>query len=157
MQQLRLGFFLCLLGMLFPFVSYGQSNTLGDRGPSTVDEQHHAFHKPHITRKQKLLFRKPSVKHTAEYEYYNRMEQVAREKQTVALKELKLRGMPHPRQTAEYEFYVRAESVAKEKQRLLRKLAKPQYSDFTYFGHKRPPKKHLPFAMRYCKECGIRH
>jgi predicted phosphodiesterase len=85
------------------------------------------------------------------------MEREARAKQREKLKEIKLRGTPHPRQTAEYKFYVHAESVAKEKQRVLRKMAAPQYSDITYFGHKHKPKKHLPYAMRYCKECGIRH
>src|SRR5579859_3328132 len=118
MKNLKLGFFIGFVGMLSPWLSYGQGNSLGDRGPATVEEQHHTVHK-RITRKQKLLFRKPNVKNTAEY-----------------------------------EFYVRIEKAAKEKQRMLRKLAKPQYSDFSYFGHRRPPKKHLPFAMRYCKECG---
>jgi hypothetical protein len=122
MKQLKLGFFVGLLGMMFPLVSHGQGNTLGDRGPATVEEQSRSVHKQHITRKQKLLFRKRNVKHTAEY-----------------------------------EFYVRIEQAAKAKQRMLRKLAKPQYSNFAYFGHKNPPKKHLPYAMRYCKECGIRH
>src|SRR5579859_2189502 len=122
MENLKLGFFVGLAGILIPFLGRAQSNSLGDRGPATVEEQHHTARKQRITRKQKLLFRKPNVKHTAEY-----------------------------------EFYVRIEKAAKEKQRMLRKLAKPQYSDFSYFGHKHPPKKHLPFAMRYCKECGIRH
>ena len=122
MKKILLGFFVGLTGILFPILSRAQSNTLGDRGPAMVEEQSKAVHKQRITRKQKLLFRKPNVKHTAEY-----------------------------------EFYVRIEKAAKAKQKLLRKLAKPQYSDFTYFGHKRPPKKHLPFAMRYCKECGLRH
>ena len=122
MKHLKLGLLVGLVGTLFPFFSRAQSNSLGDRGPASVEEQSRTVHKQHITRKQRLLFRKPNVKHTAEY-----------------------------------EFYVRIEKAAKAKQRMLRKLAKPQYSDFTYFGHKNPPKKHLPFAMRYCKECGIRH
>ncbi len=122
MKNLKLGFFVGLLVLLFPFLSRGQSNTLGDRAPATVEEQNHTVHKQHITRKQKLLFKKRNVKHTPEY-----------------------------------EFYARIEKAAKAKQRMLRELAKPQYSDFRYFGHKNPPKKHLPFAMRYCKECGMRH
>jgi len=121
MKQLKLGFFVSILGMLFPFLSYGQSNSLGDRGPAPVEEQRHV-HQQRISHKQKLLFRRPNVRHTAQY-----------------------------------EFYVRIEKAAKAKQRLLRKLAKPQYSNFSYFGHRNPPKKHLPYAMRYCKECGIRH
>src|SRR5258705_2217833 len=151
MKPLKLGFFVGLLGMLFPFLSHGQSNTLGDRGPVAVEEQSRSVHKPRITRKQKLLFRRPNVKHTAEYEYYNHMEQEARAKQREKLKEIKLRGISHPRQTAEYKFYVNAERVSKEKQHVLRKMAEPQYADITYFGHKHKPKKHLPYAMRYCK------
>jgi hypothetical protein len=59
--------------------------------------------------------------------------------------------------TARYEFYERVEKAAKEKQRILRKLAKPQYSDQRYFGHKKLPKKRPPHKMRYCGECSIRH
>lgn len=64
---------------------------------------------------------------------------------------------PKVENTARYEFYKRVEEAAREKQRILKKLAKPQYSDFAYFGHKNKPKKHKPYEMRYCKECGIRH
>lgn len=157
MKQIKLVFFVGFVGIFFPFLSQAQSNSLGDRGPATIEALHHTVHKQRITRKQKLLFRKPNVKHTPDYEYYNHMEQAAREKQREKLREIKLRGIPHPKKTAEYEFYVRAEKVAKEKQDMIRTMAKPQYSDITYFGHKHKPKKHLPYAMRYCKECGIRH
>ena len=58
---------------------------------------------------------------------------------------------------ARYEFYERIEQAAKEKQRLIKKLAKPQYSDPRYFGHKKIPKRHSANKMRYCGECGIRH
>ena len=157
MKQIKLGVFVGLLGMLFPFLSRGQSNSMGDRAPAAEKVQSHKAPKTHITRKQKLLFKKPKVKHTPDYEYYSHMEKEAREKQRIKLQEIKLRGVPHPRQTAEYKYYVRAEMVAKEKQHTLRKMAAPQYSDITYFGHKHKPKKHLPYEMRYCKECGIRH
>jgi hypothetical protein len=59
--------------------------------------------------------------------------------------------------TAQYEFYKRVEKAAKEHRRILKKLYRPQYSDFLYYGHKHKPKKHSPDKMRYCKECGIRH
>jgi len=59
--------------------------------------------------------------------------------------------------TAQYEYYRRVELAAKEHQRVLRKLHKPQYMDFLYYGHKRKPVKHPPGKLRYCKECGIRH
>lgn len=64
---------------------------------------------------------------------------------------------PKVENTARYEFYKRVEEAAKEKQRILKKLSKPQYSNFAYFGHKHPPVKHKPYEMKYCKECGIRH
>jgi hypothetical protein len=56
-----------------------------------------------------------------------------------------------------YEYYVRMEKVAKERQKVIRELSKPQYSDFSYFGHRRPPKRRPFHKMRYCAECGIRH
>lgn len=59
--------------------------------------------------------------------------------------------------TARYEFYERIEQVAKDKQRMMKKLAKPQYSDPRYFGHKKIPKRRSANKMRYCGECGIRH
>jgi hypothetical protein len=59
--------------------------------------------------------------------------------------------------SARYEFYERIERAAKEKQRLMRKLAKSQYSDPSYFGHKKKPKRRPPHKMRFCNECHIRH
>jgi hypothetical protein len=59
--------------------------------------------------------------------------------------------------TARYEFYDRLEQVAKDRKRMIKKLAKPQYSDPRYFGHKKIPKRRPPHKMRYCGECNIRH
>lgn len=59
--------------------------------------------------------------------------------------------------TAQFEFYKRVERAAKDKQRILRKLAKPQFSNPAYFGHKHKPKKRPPHRMRYCDVCHIRH
>jgi hypothetical protein len=59
--------------------------------------------------------------------------------------------------TARYEFYEQIEKAAKQKQRVLKKLAKPRYSNRLYFGHKHKPKKRPPHKMRYCEQCGIRH
>ncbi|MCB0489024.1 MAG: hypothetical protein KDC99_11145 [Cyclobacteriaceae bacterium] len=64
---------------------------------------------------------------------------------------------PNVKHTAQYEFYKRVEMAAKEKQRILKKLAKPQFSDPSYFGHKRKPKRRAPHKMKYCHECHIRH
>ena len=56
---------------------------------------------------------------------------------------------------AEYEQ--RMKDNAKEAKKKAKEMKKPQYSDPTYFGHKRKPKKRPPHKMKYCEECGIRH
>ena len=40
---------------------------------------------------------------------------------------------------------------------LARKMKKPQYSDPSYFGHKRKPKKRAVGKRKFCKECEIVH
>ena len=72
------------------------------------------------------------------------------------IKETKFRK-PKVQHTARYEYYERIEKAAKQKQKVLRKMAKPQYSNPAHFGHKCLPKKRPYWRMRYCKECGIRH
>jgi hypothetical protein len=62
-----------------------------------------------------------------------------------------------PTRELEEEYYERMENVQKEKRKSERLLAKPQYSDPLYFGHKKPPKKRKASKMKFCKECGIRH
>jgi hypothetical protein len=59
--------------------------------------------------------------------------------------------------SAERDFYDRMEELEKTKRKNEKQAAKPQYSDPMYFGHKKPPKKHKPGKMKYCKECGLRH
>jgi hypothetical protein len=156
-MKIKLGFFIGAAMVTASFACYAQSNSLGDRAPEAASEQPRKIQKQRITRKQKLLFRKPNVRHTAQYEYFARVEQLAHEKSRVARKKKELIKIPYVRHQAEYEFYKRVELAAKNKQRMLIAMAKPQYSNFAYFGHKHPPKKHLPYAMRYCKECGMRH
>jgi hypothetical protein len=56
---------------------------------------------------------------------------------------------------AEYEE--RMEQNVKDKRKKAKEMEKPQYSDWTYFGHKKKPKKRSPDKMKYCDECGIRH
>ena len=62
-----------------------------------------------------------------------------------------------PTFSAEEDFRKRMELVAKQKRKAEKEMMKPQYSDPSYFGHKRPPKKRSRKKMKYCKECGIRH
>lgn len=125
-MQNRWKLFYALVALVWSLGAKGQENTKGDRAPEPIAETTTKTSTVPLSRAQKrrqrLLFKKPNVKRTARYEYYKRMELVAR-----------------------------------EKQKMLRMMAKPQYSDFAYFGHKRKPRRHLPYAMRYCKECGIRH
>lgn len=55
----------------------------------------------------------------------------------------------------EYEKRMKA-NVHKYKV-MARKMKKPQYSDPSYFGHKRKPKKRAVGKRKYCKECEIVH
>lgn len=55
------------------------------------------------------------------------------------------------------EFYQRMRSEVKENKREARLEKKPQYSDQSYFGHKRKPKKRRIGKRKMCKECGIVH
>jgi hypothetical protein len=59
--------------------------------------------------------------------------------------------------SAQYEFYERVERAAREKQKIMKILARRQYSDPSYFGHKKKPKRRPPHKMRLCDECKIRH
>lgn len=55
------------------------------------------------------------------------------------------------------DFYDQVERVAKAYRKAEKEMRKPQYSDPSYFGHKKPPKRNPPGKLKYCKECGIRH
>ena len=116
MDRLKL-YFVVLLAICWN-VSKGQTSL----SPATAPKQETTkkFYSPRL--KKTAKYKKPKVKHTAQYEFYQRVEQAAR-----------------------------------DKQRILKKLSKPQFSDPSYFGHKRKPKKRPPHRMRYCSECHIRH
>jgi hypothetical protein len=55
------------------------------------------------------------------------------------------------------EFKDRQEANAKAKKKQLKEMKKPQYSDPSYFGHKRKPKIRKVKNRKHCKECGITH
>ncbi|MEL7148295.1 MAG: hypothetical protein AAFO69_18115, partial [Bacteroidota bacterium] len=55
----------------------------------------------------------------------------------------------------EYEDRMKANMKKARKEGRMSK--KPQYSDPSYFGHKRPPKKRPPGKKKFCKECHIVH
>ena len=55
------------------------------------------------------------------------------------------------------EFQQRMEANAKKTRKKQRAMEQPQYSDPSYFGHKKKPKKRKPGQRKFCKECGIVH
>lgn len=55
------------------------------------------------------------------------------------------------------EYEKRMEANVRERKKMAKEMEKPQYSDPTYFGHKKPPKKRKPGKKKFCKECGMKH
>ena len=55
------------------------------------------------------------------------------------------------------EFKERMEANAKAEKKKNKEMKKPQYSDPSYFGHKRKPKIRKVKKRKFCKECGITH
>lgn len=77
------------------------------------------------------------------------------------IKSQKAKKTAHP-----YDFYFdqkikeyeqRMEANVKKYKKMARLMKKPQYSDPSYFGHKRKPKKRGPGKRKFCKECEIVH
>jgi hypothetical protein len=62
-----------------------------------------------------------------------------------------------PTYESEQQYYERREEQEKNRRKNEKLMDEPRYSDPSYFGHKRPPKRHKPGKMKYCKECGLRH
>lgn len=55
------------------------------------------------------------------------------------------------------DFQKRMKNVVKEHRKRNKEMEKPQYSDPSYFGHKRKPKIRKQGKRKMCKECGIVH
>lgn len=55
------------------------------------------------------------------------------------------------------EYEERMEANAKRYKKEAKMAEKPQYSDKSYFGHKKKPKKRPVGKRKFCKECGIVH
>ncbi|MEL6556797.1 MAG: hypothetical protein AAFQ94_01350 [Bacteroidota bacterium] len=55
------------------------------------------------------------------------------------------------------EFLARMKDNKKRNKKEARLALKPQYSDPSYFGHRRKPKKRPPGKKKFCKECHIVH
>ena len=55
------------------------------------------------------------------------------------------------------EYHKRMEANEKKYKKMAKEMEKPQYSDPSYFGHKKKPKKRPPGKKKFCKECGMYH
>ncbi len=55
------------------------------------------------------------------------------------------------------EYQQRMKQNARKYNKIERQKVKPQYSDPSYFGHKKKPKKRPVGKRKFCKECGIVH
>lgn len=55
------------------------------------------------------------------------------------------------------EYEKRMVENAKRNEKMAREMEKPQYSDPTYFGHKKKPKKRPAGKKKFCKECQMYH
>lgn len=55
------------------------------------------------------------------------------------------------------EYQDRMKANLKKYKVMTKEMAKPQYSDPSYFGHKRKPKKRAVGKRKFCKECEIVH
>ncbi len=79
------------------------------------------------------------------------------EQQAYAPKKSRGKKSGGPTYESQEEYADRMRATVKAKRKAEREMEKPQYSDPSYFGHKRKPKRHSAKKMRLCKECGIRH
>ena len=79
MQMLRYFYFIAIL--LCAGVAHAQTNTLGDKGETVEKVSAHSSKKSkHSRRKQQAFYKRPKAKHTPEYEFYARIEKIAKEK-----------------------------------------------------------------------------
>lgn len=82
--------FFCLLALTVSFISVDAQNSVAT---SREPEKKKVYFAPHAKVKK---VRKPNVKHTQRYEYYERVEKAAREKQRI-LKKLSKAQFSDPR------------------------------------------------------------
>ncbi len=82
----------------------------------------------------------------------------SREAQLKPVSAKKKKGAPismHEQKVAEFDARMKANAKAKAK--MEKEMQKPQYSDPSYFGHKKKPKKRPVGKRKFCQECGIVH
>lgn len=79
------------------------------------------------------------------------------EKSSKKKKRRKKKGHGIDYEEKQKEFEKRMKENAKKYKKMQKEMEKPQYSDPTYFGHKKKPKKRKPGKKKFCKECGLTH
>lgn len=62
-----------------------------------------------------------------------------------------------PADAAMVRYEQQKKANAKKYAQMEKDMKKPQYSDPSYFGHKKKPKKRPPGKRKFCQECGITH
>jgi len=96
----------------------------------------------------------------------NSVQPMATKKATVSAKYVKGKSYSYSKIVHSYDWYFdqkieeyeeRMVANVKKYKKIERKMKKPQYSDPSYFGHKRKPKKRPPDKRKFCKECEIVH
>ncbi|MBN8576873.1 MAG: hypothetical protein KF775_08345 [Cyclobacteriaceae bacterium] len=86
MQKLLTWAFASLVAIGASGVSIAQT-TLGDKAPENIPVHSKRIKPSHQqTKRQKILLKKAKVKHTAQYEFYARIEKAAKEKQKLLKK-----------------------------------------------------------------------
>lgn len=86
MQKILICTITSLLAVIVPWLSLAQT-TLGDKAPEDIQVHSKKLKPTHQqTKRQKILLKKAKVKHTAQYEYYARVEKAAKEKQKLLKK-----------------------------------------------------------------------
>ena len=67
----------------------------------------------------------------------------------------KILNAKHDQSLVEYEKLMKANK--KKYAKMQKGMEKPKYSDPTYFGHKKKPKKRDADKRKFCKECSMIH
>lgn len=55
------------------------------------------------------------------------------------------------------DFEKRMKKTVRQNYKEEKEARKERYTDHTYFGHKKPPKKRPNGKKKFCKECGLTH
>jgi hypothetical protein len=87
MRKILIKILYSLFLLCTPWLVQAQNTTLGDRNSNELEVKSDKAKRAHISSKrQKILLKRAKVKHTAQYEFYARIEQAAKNKQRILKK-----------------------------------------------------------------------